>query len=119
MKTPPRADLDHGAPAARLDEISRAVRARRLVPLLKGEGLTRSTVEELLRPESLWALKAILSDHLFPSPDAPPAETGAAPDPTAGKGGPTMIRATATTPEPEAVTVWPPRLKILSGTGEG
>jgi hypothetical protein len=65
MKPPPRDDLDTGAVAGPLDELSRAVRSGRLVPLLKGEGLDRNTVEELLRPESLLALRRILTDHLF------------------------------------------------------
>jgi hypothetical protein len=30
----------------------------------QGEGLTKGTVEELLRPESALKLKAILTDHL-------------------------------------------------------
>ena len=65
---PPHPD-DHatGTAAGRLDELSRAVRAGRLVTLLKGDGLNKSTVEELLRPGSLSALKAILNDHLFSS----------------------------------------------------
>lgn len=65
MKPPRGDDLDTGAVAGRLDELSQAVRAGRLVTLLRGEGLSRSTVEELLRPESLSALKGILTDHLF------------------------------------------------------
>jgi len=40
------------------------VRSGRLVRLLKGEGLSKSTVEELLRPESLLALRGILTDRL-------------------------------------------------------
>jgi hypothetical protein len=67
MKSPPRDDIDtSGAAAGLLDELSVAVRAGRLAALLKGEGLNRSTIEELLRPESLSALKAILNDHLCP-----------------------------------------------------
>ena len=65
MKPPPRHDLHAGAVAGRLDELSRAVRSGRLVRLLKGEGLSKNTVEELLRPESLLALREILTDHLF------------------------------------------------------
>ena len=64
MKPSPRQDLDAGAVAGRLDELSRVVRAGRLVSLLKGEGLSKNTVEELLRPESLLALRGILTDHL-------------------------------------------------------
>jgi hypothetical protein len=65
MKPPPRHDLHTGAVAGRLDELSRVVRSGRLVRLLKGEGLSRNTVDELLRPESLLALRGILTDHLF------------------------------------------------------
>jgi hypothetical protein len=67
MKSPPSDDIDtSGAAAGLLDELSLAGRAGRLMTLLKGEGLNRSTVDELLRPEGLSALKAILTDHLFP-----------------------------------------------------
>ena len=41
-------------------------RSRSLVSLLKGEGLNGSTLEALLRPESLAALKTVLNDQLFP-----------------------------------------------------
>jgi hypothetical protein len=64
MEPPPVDDIDTGAAAGPLDELSRAVREGRLVRLLKGEGLTKGTVEELLRPESALKLKAILADHL-------------------------------------------------------
>jgi hypothetical protein len=67
MKSPPREDVDTGvAGAGLLDELSVAVRAGRLVALLKGEGLNQGTVDELLRPESIEALQAILTDHLHP-----------------------------------------------------
>ena len=67
MKSPRSADFDTGvAGAGPLDELSVAVRAGRLVALLEGEGLNQGTVEELLRPESIEALKAILTDHLYP-----------------------------------------------------
>jgi hypothetical protein len=65
MKPPPTHDFDIDEVAGRLDELSRVVRSGRLVRLLKGEGLSRNTVEELLRPESLSALRGILIDHLF------------------------------------------------------
>ena len=64
MKTPLRSARDTRAVAGGLDEVSRAVRSGRLVRLLKGEGLSKSTVEELLRPESLLALRRILTDRL-------------------------------------------------------
>lgn len=65
MKPPPRHDLHTGMGAGRLDELSRVVRSGRLVRLLKGDGLSRNTVEELLRPESILALRGILTDCLF------------------------------------------------------
>jgi hypothetical protein len=65
MKSPLRGARDTRAVAGGLDEVSRAVRSGRLAGLLKGEGLSRNMVEELLRPESLLALRGILTDHLF------------------------------------------------------
>ena len=65
MKSPLRGAGDPRTVAGRLDEVSRAVRSGRLVRLLKSEGLSKNTVEELLRPESLLALRGILTDHLF------------------------------------------------------
>jgi len=65
MKPPAKDDLDPGTRAAPLGELSLAFRSGRLVELLKGDGLDRSTVEELLSPESLEVLKTILDDHLF------------------------------------------------------
>jgi hypothetical protein len=64
MKPPPRDVIDIRAAAGRLDELSSALRAGRLAGLLKGKGLTRTTIDELLRPESTSRLKAILTDHL-------------------------------------------------------
>ena len=64
MKQAPSDELDTGTVAGRLDELSRVVRSGRLVRLLKGEGLSKNTVEELLRPESLLALRGILTDRL-------------------------------------------------------
>lgn len=69
MKPPPRDVIDMRAAAGRLDELSAALRAGRLAGLLKGEGLTRATIDELLRPESASRLKAILTDHLSPEWD--------------------------------------------------
>lgn len=75
MKLPPRDGIDTLPAAGRLGELSSALRAGRLVGLLKGKALTRRTIEELARPESALALKAILTDHLFPESDRvdPPA----------------------------------------------
>jgi hypothetical protein len=69
MKPPPRDDIDTNSAAGLLEELSLAVRSGKLVALLKGKGLTRSTIEELLRPESALTLKAILTDQLFPEWD--------------------------------------------------
>jgi hypothetical protein len=38
----------------------------RLVALLRGEGLTKSTLQELLRPESVAKLRGILTDRSVP-----------------------------------------------------
>jgi len=65
MKPPLSDDSDPGASTGPLDALSLATRSARLVRLLKGEGLNRSTVEELLRPESLAVLKAVLTDRPF------------------------------------------------------
>lgn len=61
---PPRGDANDPAAADRLEEISEAVEAGRLVELLTSKGLTRSTVDELLRPESAVRLRTILAGHL-------------------------------------------------------
>jgi len=54
-------------------------RAGRLVALLRGEGLSKSTVQELLQPESAAKLRAILTERVFseredrnPGPDSQP-----------------------------------------------
>jgi len=69
MKPPSRNVIEMRTAAGRLDELSSALRAGRLAGLLKGEGLTRTTIGELLRPESAARLKAILTDHLSPEWD--------------------------------------------------
>jgi hypothetical protein len=66
MKLPPGDDIDTIAIPGLLEELSSALRAGRLAGLLKGKGLTRSTIEELLLPESASRLKAMLTDHLSP-----------------------------------------------------
>ena len=66
MKPPSTDDIDSGANVGPLNEISLAVRTGGLVRLLKGQGLNRSTVDELMRPENLVKLKAILTHHLLP-----------------------------------------------------
>jgi hypothetical protein len=69
MMPPPRDDIDTRVAEGRLEEIDQAVRSGKLVGLLEGRGLNRSTVEELLRPESALRLKAILTDHLYAEQD--------------------------------------------------
>jgi hypothetical protein len=69
MQPPARDDIDTSVAADLLEEIQLAVRAGRLVGLLKGRGLNRRTIDELLRPESALTLKAILTDHLYPEED--------------------------------------------------
>jgi hypothetical protein len=69
MQPPAKDDVATSGAADLLEEIHLAVRAGRLVGLLKGRGLNRSTIDELLRPESALALKAILTDHLYPEED--------------------------------------------------
>jgi hypothetical protein len=76
MKSLPTDDIQIRATAGLLSELSLAVRAGRLVTLLKGEGLSKSTVEELLRPESASALKTILTDRLFRRPERGTQEDG-------------------------------------------
>ena len=66
MKQPPGEELDAIAATESLERLAAAVREGRLVGLLKGEGLSRETIAELLRPESRSRLKSILNDHMFP-----------------------------------------------------
>jgi hypothetical protein len=69
MKPPLRDDIDTSVTSGLLEELQVAVRAGKLVGLLRGRGLDRSTIEDLLRPESALRLKAILTDHLYPEAD--------------------------------------------------
>jgi hypothetical protein len=66
MKPPLRVKVQTSAsaepPASSVSEIEVA----RLVALLRGEGLTGSTVQELLKPESAAKLRRILTDRAFP-----------------------------------------------------
>ena len=66
-----------------LRDLSAVVRAGRLVSLLKGDGLNRDTVEELLRPESRVALRSILFDRLFQEDETPIDPSTPAEDPPA------------------------------------
>jgi hypothetical protein len=72
---PPRRKEGHVPATRSLLEVSTALAAGRLASLLRGDGLTRETVEELLRPESAAALRSILTDHL----GAPRGTKGPAP----------------------------------------
>lgn len=72
MKPPPGDAIDTRAAAGLLEDPCSTIRAWRLVQLLKGDGLTRRTIEELLRPESASRLKAVLTDHLFPGAENDP-----------------------------------------------
>jgi hypothetical protein len=65
MKPPRRIHLDTTASGDPLASLISAVEAGRLVALLKGEGLTRSTVKELLKPESAERLRSILNRQVF------------------------------------------------------
>jgi hypothetical protein len=48
------------------EEPRKSSEVARLVALLRGEGLTGSTVKELLKPESAAKLRRILTDRAFP-----------------------------------------------------
>jgi hypothetical protein len=65
MKPPRRVKVDTAAADDPLAVLISAFKAGRLVALLRGEGLTRSTVQELLRPESAAKLRAILTEPVF------------------------------------------------------
>ena len=68
---PPRGDaINTAAATSQLEELSAALEAGKLAELLRGKGLTRSTVDELLRPESAAKLQAILTHHFLPARDA-------------------------------------------------
>jgi hypothetical protein len=49
-----------------LVEVSTALAAGRLVELLRGHGLTKRTIDELLSKESAVTLKSMLTQHLGP-----------------------------------------------------
>lgn len=65
MKPPRRVKVDAAAAEDPLALLISEFKAGRLVALLRGEGLTRSTVQELLRPESAAKLQAILTERVF------------------------------------------------------
>lgn len=79
MKPPRRIKDGTAAAEDPLALLISAVHESRLVSLLRGEGLTRSTVQELLRPESAVKLRAILTERVFaeredrdPDPESQP-----------------------------------------------
>jgi len=64
MKPPREVNDDTAAASEKLEEISSALRTGRLVELLRGKGLNKGTVGELLMPDSAANLRAILTDHV-------------------------------------------------------
>jgi hypothetical protein len=74
MKPPLRDDASTFVATGLLAKLHLEVRAGNLVGLLKGRGLDRSTIEDLLRPESALSLKSILTDRLYPEADHEPAD---------------------------------------------
>ena len=56
-----------GAAPSLLEELTAALRSGRLVEVLTGNGLARSSVDALLRPESAAELRALLTLHLLTS----------------------------------------------------
>jgi hypothetical protein len=81
MKPPRRVKVGTAASEDPLGSLISAFEAGRLVALLRGEGLTRSTVQELLRPESAAKLRAILTERVFsgredrdPGPEGQPCK---------------------------------------------
>jgi hypothetical protein len=82
MKPPRRVQVDAAAAEDPLALLISAFKAGRLVALLRGEGLTRSTVQELLRPESAAKLRAILTERVLsgredrnPDPESQPCRS--------------------------------------------
>ena len=63
MKPPPSDDVE-ACDSGPLGELYSAVRSGDLVGVLRGEGLTRGTIDQLLRPENAPGLRSILTDHL-------------------------------------------------------
>lgn len=61
---PPRGEDPERANARRLEEISSALETGRLVELLRGKGLSKDTVRELLMPDSATNLRAILTHSM-------------------------------------------------------
>ncbi len=66
MKPPRRVKVETSASAKPRTLPDSAIEVGRLVALLRGEGLSESTLQELLRPESATKLRGMLTDHPFP-----------------------------------------------------
>jgi hypothetical protein len=66
MKPPRRIKVETSAAAEPPTLSDSAIEVARLVALLRGEGLTGSTLQELLQPESAAKLKGMLTDYSFP-----------------------------------------------------
>jgi hypothetical protein len=66
MKPPQRVKVEECAAAGPPAFSDAAIEVARLVALLRGVGLTGSTLQELLRPESAAKLKGMLTDCPFP-----------------------------------------------------
>jgi hypothetical protein len=87
---PPRPNgSDTGAAESLLVELSTALKAGRLVELLRGKGLTRHTIEELMRPESAAKLKVMMTDNLFTTEAT--HGPGHAPGPIPSEGGKVLV----------------------------
>jgi len=67
MKPPQRVKVEEYAAAGPSTLSDSAIEVARLVALLRGEGLTESTLLELLRPESVAKLKRVLTEYPFPT----------------------------------------------------
>ena len=81
MKPPRRVNVDTAAAEDLLGSLISEFKAGRLVTLLRGEGLTWSTVQELMRPESAAKLQAILTERVSsrredrdPGPESQPCK---------------------------------------------
>jgi hypothetical protein len=66
MKPPRRVKVETSAVAEPHALSNSEIEIGRLVALLRGEGLTGSTLQELLKPESAAKLRGRLTDRPFP-----------------------------------------------------
>jgi len=100
MKPPRPIGSDTAAAESLLVELSTALKAGRLVDLLRGKGLTRNTIEELLRPESAAKLDVILTDHVFTKDATHGLDPGNAPGRHPSKGGKLLVFRAREAPRP-------------------